>query len=273
MVEGLLDECIIAASTFGTDTVLAKNRDRAYKPKLEIRHLLVNGIEIAVLHDRITGWIEGINQFGIGVVNTSLLVGFDEKEKQIVKKNGKKSKDGIKILKGLSCNNIEDTVHILMTYRGGVKGHTFVADSSEGVAIENTSKHTATTDRLDLRKLTVRTNHGHHYPDAGYTEGNKYLSSKIRKMSAEKVLDNVDDYRDVARALRKRFYPRESMLNMTRRTEHMNTTSQIVLNLTRKEMLVYLFPDQIKDFSGLHSTLPNDYVPQIRIRVFVIKDY
>lgn len=271
MIQTPLNECIIAASTFGSDIVLVKNRDRGYAPKLEIMRAMLHGTEIAVLHDKTTGWVEGINEYGMGLVNASLMVGFDEKEKEIVAKSGQKSKDGPRILKALSQKNIDDAVDVIGAYRGGVKGHTFVATPTNGYTIENTSQHAVSIKPLNLRELTVRTNHGNVYPDAGYTHGIKYLSSKIRKISAEKTLEDVTDYHDIARALRTQFYDKHSMLNMTRDTENMKTTSQMVLNLSRKEMLVYLLPHEIESFSGLNSLLPDDYQPTIKIRVFVVK--
>ena len=87
----IINECIIVHKKLGDTTIMAKNRDRMYKPELEVVHELINGVEVVYLHDVITDWSEGMNEFGIGVVNTALMVGFDEKEKQLVKKTGKKS--------------------------------------------------------------------------------------------------------------------------------------------------------------------------------------
>ena len=97
MANSLLTECIIVSKKFGNDMVLAKNRDRAYNPELEIVHTLINGVEVVYLHDITTDWSEGMNEYGIGIVNSSLLVGYDEKEKSIVSKTGKKSQDGARI--------------------------------------------------------------------------------------------------------------------------------------------------------------------------------
>jgi hypothetical protein len=58
---------------------------------------------------------------------------------------------------------------------------------------------------------------------------------------------------------------------MTRDTENMKTTSQMVLNLTRKEMIIYLLPHEMESFSGINSLLPDGREPTIKIRVFVVK--
>ena len=74
----ILTECIIVSKEVDNKFILAKNRDRAYKPVLEIIHTIIDGIEVAYLHDVITDWSEGMNANGIGVVNAALLVGHDE---------------------------------------------------------------------------------------------------------------------------------------------------------------------------------------------------
>jgi hypothetical protein len=43
-------------------------------------HTIIYGVEVAYLHDMITDWSEGMNEHGIGVVNSALLVGHDEAE-------------------------------------------------------------------------------------------------------------------------------------------------------------------------------------------------
>ena len=41
----LIRECIIVAKKVGDAVIMAKNRDRAYKPQLEIVHEIVDGVE------------------------------------------------------------------------------------------------------------------------------------------------------------------------------------------------------------------------------------
>lgn len=266
----LLIECIAAASTIGDNVILAKNRDRPYKPEIQIIRKMVNGVEMALFHDVTTGWAEGINEFGIGLINTALLVGHDEKEKKLVQKSGKKSDDGPRITAALGYSSLKEVVKTAITLNGGIKGHTFIANKKKGFIIEHTSKHKYHIQDLDMENVTVRTNHGHIYPDAGYTEGVKYLSSKIRKISAEKQLSSIDDYHHIARAMRQPFYEESSMLNMARDTEQMFTSSQIVLNLTSAEMMIYLFKNKIEKFHGLKNELPEGYTPKIQIKVFYV---
>ena len=261
-------ECVAAATTIGNNVIIAKNRDRAYKPEIEIVRRLVDDVEVALFHDTTTGWVEGINEFGIGLVNTALMVGHDEQEKKLVSKTGKKSEDGPRVTAALGKHSLRDAIKTAASFTGGIKGHTIVANPKAGAVIENTSMHPVSIKPLHMEEVTVRTNHGHLYTDAGYTEGIKYLSSKIRKISAEKELQDVHDYHQVARAMRERFYPQHSMLNTARDTEQMFTSSQLVLNLNSLEMMVYLFKSKIEKFHGLRNELPQDYQPKIKIRAF-----
>jgi hypothetical protein len=116
MAKELLKECIIVSKKFGNDMVLAKNRDRAYKPLIEIVHTFINEVEVVYLHDITTDWSEGMNEYGIGIVNSALMVGFDEKEKQLVAKTGKKSQDGLRIRYALGQKKLKDAVKSVVLY-------------------------------------------------------------------------------------------------------------------------------------------------------------
>ena len=254
------------AKKVGDAVIMAKNRDRAYKPQLEIVHEIVDGVEIAYLRDMITDWSEGLNEYGIGVLNTALMVGYDENEKKIVKKGGRPSKDGARIRTALTKKTLRETVETVV--KMGVKGHTFVSDPQKMVSMEMTSKH---NPKLDIRDLSsdnfVRTNHGYHYYDAGYTKGDDYLSSKIRKISAEKVLGAAEEAMDILDGLKKQFYASDSHLNMRRDTKKMSTSSQLMLNLTDREMTLHYFKSKVEKFNGIVNRLPEGHTPKIKIHI------
>lgn len=263
----LLKECIIVSKKFGNDLVLAKNRDRAYKPEIEVVHTLINGIEVVYLHDITTDWSEGVNELGIGIVNTSLLVGYDEKEKDIISKTGKKSKDGIRIRTALGQKNIKDALKAAILTNGGVKGHSFIADPNHLITIEMTSKHKPVIKLQDPNKTYVRTNHGLAHPDAGYTEGPDYKSSVIRRAGARSAVDRIKKWEDELLALRTNRYEHDNLNNMSRDTDKMKTTSQMQLNLTQKIFTLHYFGDRVERFAGIRSELPSDYMPKIQIRI------
>ena len=268
----MINECIIVSKEVGDKFILAKNRDRAYKPEIEIIHTLINGVEVVYLHDITTDWSEGMNELGIGIVNTSLLVGYDEKEKQIVSKTGKKSKDGIKIRTALGQKNIKDTLRAAILTNGGVKGHTFIADPNHLVTIEMTSKHKPVIKVQNPSKTYVRTNHGLAHPDAGYTEGPDYKSSVIRRATAKAFLKGLNNWKDELSALRANKFQHDNPNNMSRDTDKMKTTSQIQLNLTQKKFVLAYWGDRVESFRGIKSELPSDYMPKIDIKVIDLSE-
>ena len=70
-----VDECIAIAKKFGNDIVLGKNRDRNYNPNLKVvRELDGYGTEVCYVIDEDTDWSEGMNSYGIGLVNSALFV-------------------------------------------------------------------------------------------------------------------------------------------------------------------------------------------------------
>jgi len=267
----MIKECIIVSKEVGDKFILAKNRDRAYKPKLEIIHTLFDGVEVVYLYDLTTDWSEGMNEFGIGVVNSALLVGRDESEHKIIKKGGKPGPDGNKIRNIIKQPKLIDAIRSALTYRGksklALKGHTFISSPKHMVSIETTSKHKPEVKLRNIESPIVRTNHGHVFTDAGYTEGEKYLSSKIRKITAEKQVDGVDDWREIAAAMRKEFFPTKPMLNMKRDTEKMFTSSQVVMNLTDRVFQFTYFSDKVQHFGGIKTKLPAGYEPKIKIEI------
>ena len=262
-----LNECIIVSKKFGNDMVLAKNRDRAYKPEFEIVHTLINGIEVVYLHDITTDWSEGMNELGIGMVNSSLLVGYDEKEKSIISKTGKKSKDGIKIRTALGQKTLKDAVRAAILTNGGVKGHSLIADANHLVTVEMTSKHKPVIKLQDPNKTYVRTNHGLAHPDAGYTEGPDYKSSVIRRATARAAIGSTKKWEDELLAMRTNKFDHKNPNNMSRDTDKMKTTSQMQLNLTQKKFTLAYWSDRIENFKGIRAELPSDYMPKIDIKI------
>ncbi len=73
-VKDSLNECTVAGVRLSDGIVLAKNRDRGYTAEMEMVHEILDDVEIAYWHDVDTDWSEGINEFGIGIVNSSLHV-------------------------------------------------------------------------------------------------------------------------------------------------------------------------------------------------------
>jgi len=268
----LRQACIIAVGKWGKKKCLLKNRDRNYTPKVKIIHEVREGIEVLYMTDVTTDWCEGLNEYGIGVVNSALQVARDESEQRVVKSKGKKSKDGPRILKILESDSLEEAVESAKTYEGGIKGHTIVADKNTTYSIEGTRKHEFRSRKVPEGKMVVRTNHGIYYDNAGYTDGPNYESSVIRRDTARKTLRDAESPDDLATALMvARMDDRANPNNIVRHTDNMSTTSQMVLNLTDLELVFYIIPDMM-EFEGYENKLPKSRKPKLKLRVIEYVD-
>lgn len=269
----VVQECIGVTMRVNNHVILAKNRDRAYKPDLEVVHTRIDGTEVAYMRDITTDWSEGMNEYGIGIVNTALLVGYDEDEKKILKSGGKPSKDGARIRYALSKKTLDAVITAVTTYQGGVKGHTIIASPDAVYTVELTSKHKAFVTKHKLGRIIVRTNHGDHYPDAGYTHADEpedYASSVERRKDAIALLKTVDAEDEILSALRTQTHDTHSNLNVLRDTKKMRTSSQILMDLTSRTVHFNYIDAQTDTFEGIKTKLPSNYTPKITIKTHKI---
>lgn len=277
--ESIIKECVVAKIPVEGKTILAKNRDRGYKAQVEIVHELIDGVEVVYVHDRVTDWSEGMNEFGIGLVNASLTVEFDEKEGDLAKQQIDKGKaprvshDGLKIRKALGHKKLSEVIDSVISYVGedkkdvGIKGQTIVANPKHAFIIEMTSKHLPVIKKIKKDELLVRTNHGIEYPETGYTKGVKRRSSISRKEISEDELSKVKKVDGVLDTLSKQ-YTEDPFMNPYRRQNKydMETTSQIMYDLD--DLVFYLRWDvDHSSFAGIINNLPKDYKPKIKIVV------
>lgn len=261
-----INECIIVSKEIKDRFILAKNRDRTYKPEMEIVHEMINGVEVCYIHDKLTDWSEGINEYGIGIVNTALMVGYDEKELEIIKKTGNISDDGKKMREALSKKTLKEAIVSIAKYKGGLRGHTFVSSPHHMVTIETTLEEPK-LKLINSKHPIVRTNHGHAFANAGYKKGKPYESSKVRQLSAELQSEKTKDVNDLLPNMRHKFFSGDSPFNMKRDTKKIYTTSQLLLDLTDKILWFVYFPENIKSYKGIVNRLPKGYTPKIKIKV------
>jgi hypothetical protein len=274
-----LNECVVAKINVDGKTILAKNRDRGYKAQIEIIHEIVAGIEVVYLHDKLTDWSEGMNEYGIGIINASLQVDFDEKEGDLAKQNLEKGKapkvsyDGLKIRTALANDKLSEAIQSIVYYKGedekdvGVKGMTIVSNTKHSFIIEMTSKHLPVIKKIDKDDTVVRTNHGIEYKDTGYTSGVKRDSSISRMNLAKEALKKVKSTKEVLSALSKQ-YTKDNFMNPYRRKNKydMETTSQVMYNLDDLEFHLRWDIDH-SEFKGIVNRLPKGYKPKIKIVV------
>ena len=81
--------CVIASLYLENQSILVKNRDRKYKAFVKAVHEIKNGVEVLYIQDTGTDWSEGLNEYGIGITNATLMVVQDENAGIVVKKRQK----------------------------------------------------------------------------------------------------------------------------------------------------------------------------------------
>lgn len=263
-----VSECVAFSKKFGDDVVLGKNRDRNYTPELKVvREMSGNGIELCYMVDQDTDWSEGMNSNGIGLVNSALFVKRDEKDFDKSKKEKAPSKDGIRIRHALSKDTLTEVVKSLVNFDTGVKGHTIVSDGNKLVVIENTSRTSPKVKVHDINKSpVVRSNHGIEHPEQGYTRGDDRVSSELRMKNASELLGKEKNYKEIF----PQFYNHTQELgpkyDLVRAQNKLWTSSQILMNLNKKEMILYLIPGAVK-FVGVENRLPKNHESKINLKV------
>ena len=167
--------CVILYTEINGKKILAKNRDRAYKPSIKIIHELINGVEIAYLKDEKTGWIEGMNANGTGIVNSTLSI-YDYK----INKNKLDYKKNVIYNSLLHYKANKNFLDLITNAKKDyvLEGHTLIYHNDNVYHIENTADNKFIAERIN--KPCVYSNHGIRKKDAGFTACIKGLSSFLR---------------------------------------------------------------------------------------------
>ena len=271
--------CVIASLYLENQSILVKNRDRKYKPLVKAVHEIRNGVEILYIHDIGTDWSEGLNEFGIGITNATLMVNQDEREGIVVKKRKNTiSNDGAKIRKALTINNIDNTLKYLMDYKNsnpadnGLKGITIISDPTTKYVLEGTRKHNPLAIEIKKEIPIIRTNHGIYYPDAGYTSGIKKQSSISRLEISQRELNKVQKIDEVLNTLSNQ-YVDNNFLNPYRRQSKYEifTTGQILTNLSTLT-LQYKSDNTFCDFIGYERLLPEGYDSKLKFELSYVEE-
>lgn len=285
--EERVDECVVAARKLSIDAegkvdttetpsfVLVKNRDRSYNVNCSIVRKIVNGVETVVLLDTDTTMMEGMNEFGVGIVNASLSLADEnvgtskgkdkDKDKGLISRS-KFAADGEKILHALSMSNIDDSIHMAKTWKNGIHGNTLIATDDELYTISSTSIHPAVTSKLDGLDLVVFTNHSDVHSSAGYQPGSaSYKSSATRKTKAEEFLADATTPEEMGAFVAKQPFAKNSQLNPRRSTNTLATSTTMVLDLKNLHFHLILYKEFVENFKGIVDELPTGYEPKIKI--------
>jgi hypothetical protein len=270
--------CVIVYTEINGKKILAKNRDKVYKPVVEIRHEIVNGIEVAYIRDKISGWIEGMNEEGIALVNSTLSSSDGkrrEKPKMLVKKNNVMYNA---LVKHHDNNNFFD---VIQSAKGDyvLEGHSLLMKDGDVFHIENNKENDYIIEKINNKKR-VYSNYGVRLKHEGLTKcvqgESAYLRAKIvedelKRSNIQSIDDlvnrmntnysNVDPrfhpYRDkyVSRKVNKKIDPEKIIVS---------TTGQIVFNITDKEFTYYTDINNSRKVEYVNK-LPREYLPKIRI--------
>lgn len=243
--------CVVACKYLDSvGWVIAKNRDRNYKPIIRIRKSFREDTERLYIWDERTKYTEGVNQFGVAIVSASVTVKEDEAEGQAAvnaRKLDKQTKiknrtyyapDGLRIRTALFEKNAVDATKKLIELE--ISGNTIVADKErcfllEGAFIES-GEYVYKVVEVPKDKIAVRTNHGIFLPWTGYNadipeQKEKRESSEIRYKKVVAKLKTATTVDDVFSALSQTDdeNPQMNPLRIDPRKNAMRTTGQILI--------------------------------------------
>ena len=261
----IINECTSVGISINGKIVLAKNRDRAYYPKIKIVREIINGLEVAYMYDEDTDYSEGLNEAHIGIVNTTLQGKKDEKEVKTNHRLKRLSADGHKMRKALGYSNVKKVVKSLDLFDRGLGGHTTIAHENGFISIEKLHFGKPVIKQYDTNGVIVRANHGVAYPDQGYQFGKDRESSLSRVHYATKEARLSETPEDLLVKLRKHHYDVHGYLEPYRTNYKVWTSSQILLNITDLQMIFIV--DENADFIGIEDRLPKGYKPKIDIKI------
>lgn len=231
--------------------VLAKNRDRNYKPVISMKQSHRKGIERLYMQDDKTRYTEGVNEHGVAIVSASVMVKKDEKEGAASGSDDQSqrifySPDGIRIRNALLKRTAKAALDELIKLQ--IPGNTFVADDKDCFLLEGAFKNQDETQRnreyiyktkkLKKTEAVARTNHGIFIPWSGY-QNNKdnphekasRESSEMRLKIIEKELNKIKKPEDFLEALSQRpeSDPQLNPIRIDEKRKAMRTTGQLLM--------------------------------------------
>jgi len=269
-----LYECTLVTGNHKGKIFLFKNRDKRFIADYKIVHEIYKGVEIVYSTDQ-AGWVEGMNEYGIGFVYSFLTVKDESSSTYDVNwwvtnspsskpKEGKEK--GNAFLDIISSKTLEDAIKKINKYL--YNGNYLIATKDTVFEIE------IFKSQVEMRKLNlkpgenyIKTNHGVLIPYAGHQETGsniKRASSEIRKIDAERFIMGFKNYTDLIKRMGKQNYDKDSILNVFRTDDIERTVSQVLFDLDLK-IMHFVHYDKNSHFFGIEDNLPKDYKPKLKI--------
>lgn len=240
--------CVVACAYLkDLGWVIAKNRDRNYKPIIRIRKSFRNDMERLYIWDERTKYSEGVNEFGVGVISASVQVKEDEaegakavtKDKSYTKKKRVfYSPDGLRLRTALFEKTALDVTNKLIELE--IPGNTIIADKErcfilEGAFIEG-DEYVYKVAEVAKNNIVVRTNHGIFLPWTGYninieSQREKRIGSEVRYEKVAKAMRSVFTFEQFLDAMSDESdeNPQMNPLRVDLQKNAMRTTGQIII--------------------------------------------
>lgn len=264
--------CIVVAKHFKEfGWTVTKNRDQDYVPDVNFvdeKHKAVG--EVLVMYDKTTGYKEGMNHEGVGIITTSLtpLISLETN-----------NKDGKLIDNALGMKDPKKAASYLE--KNKLTGYIFIFSKDKLFLIEaarkedGKGKYESTMREVPKDEVVVRTNHGIDLPWAGFQEGVSERqdiwckSSKIRMEQGEKIAAKAKTPFDVLAGLASKVND-DLQMNLFRvaiKDRQMRTIFQTLYVPSEKKM--YMVPIQCRmtldtDREFIHTeVLDNSHIKKI----------
>jgi hypothetical protein len=245
----IVNECIVIGGKLDDKMFLFKNRDRSFTPESKVVREDYKGTEIVYYTDE-TGWVEGMNEHGIGFVFSALIgkeyEGYDpsyhvtDKPKPRNKRELTKfSKFREGILKVLTSKNVDEAVKRILD--SGKSGNFIVSDKEKMIELE-VFKGKQVIDEVDLTEIRIKNNHGELIPEAGHQPNSNSVKrpvSTIRQQQAKTQLYGVKSLGEIPTRMKFQAFDFNSPLNTYRTDSEEHTISQCLMNLTDLEFFFF----------------------------------
>lgn len=230
--------------------VIAKNRDRNYKPDISIKQSNRLGVQRLYMQDDKTRYTEGVNEHGVAILSASIMVKKDEKEGAAAGSDDQSTRqfyspDGVRIRTALLKRTVKGAIDELIKLQ--IPGNTIITDGKDCYILEGAYKdyhnpgkksYVHKLKKLKKTESLVRTNHGVFLPWAGYqnNKDNKHEklsreSSESRFKITERQMDGIEKPEDMFEVLSSRPEkdPQMNPVRIDERRKAMRTTGQLLI--------------------------------------------
>jgi glutathione synthase/RimK-type ligase-like ATP-grasp enzyme len=241
-----VNECTVVGGKLDDKMFLFKNRDRSYTPESQVIREKIDNVEVVYYTDQ-TGWVEGMNEHGVGFVFSALTPreykGYDPTYYMSDEPKSDSKFDRFRkgILKVLSSKSADQAVDRILASKKS--GNFIVSDKKTMIELEVFEGKNVRKD-VDVKNFKIKTNHGELIPEAGHQPSGysiKRSISSIRKHQAAVQLEGVKKIGDIPTRMKFQAFDQFSPLNTFRTDPEEHTISQCLMNLT--DVCFYFFHD------------------------------